>query len=575
MGSDTLQYFIIATAMSTLLFAIFFLVLSVHMERYYMRLWGITLFGYGLGYVIEFFMFSFRSDPLYLSFHILLLIICAGFFFAGACNFFSLKQPPFIIWIFIISILLSIACMASPVLHALFMVPLILFAALILFSTGILFTLCAWTPRVTEKYLASFIIIFWGVYNSNLPFRADYLPVVVTNHAIGLILLNTMVILLLIIHFKKVRFLITRQEAHYRMLVENAAGAMLLYDFSKKKFQYVSPSALEETGHSASELIEDPWALLHGIPVDSAEEIRDLLRTPRVQPASLIYSRETEEGLTRWYELHATPVLDNASFPVGVECVISNITPRMELLEDLKRSEEARRELIEDISHELRTPITIIQGYAETLLQESPPEANTVYLETIHAKTRSLNNLLEDLIQSSDFSSRRIEYKFYEIAAGTYFDRAFEENRLQLTQAGRIFHYENAIPPDVVIIVDRNRIDQVISNLLSNALKFTKTGDVISVICKEKGEPDAGRVLLRVSDMGPGIPVENLQSIFNRKFSRENPQGDKGFGLGLYISKEIVLEHGGQIWAENNPGGGASFYVSLPSMVSGSRVMNL
>jgi PAS domain S-box-containing protein len=450
-----------------------------------------------------------------------------------------------------------------------------------------MFTLYAWTPKVPEKYIVSFGIIFWSIYNSNLPFRSDYLPVVISNYALGLCLLNTMVILLLIIHFKKGRFQIARQEAHYRMLVENAAGAVLLYNHGEMRFQYVSPSVLEETGHSAEELTRDPFALLQGLAGDAVEQVRRLLKAPPREAINLIYSRETVSGQTDWYELHASPVLDNAAFPVGVECVISNITDRMKLLDDLKRSEEARKNLIEDVSHELRTPITIIQGYTETLLDETPPDMNNVYLEIIHAKTQTLNTLLEDLIQASNFSSQQVEYKFYEILALEYFNRALNENRLRLEQEGRFVCCQNNLPEGLVVVIDHYRIDQVIANLLSNALKFTVTGDTISMYCDMNIEPATpepqadsasadlrfdlppGKIIVRISDTGRGIPPESLPHIFKRKYTGTNQPHDNGFGLGLYISREIIRQHGGQIWAENNPDYGASLYFSLPCYFKG------
>ncbi|MDR0519255.1 MAG: HAMP domain-containing histidine kinase, partial [Clostridiales Family XIII bacterium] len=440
--------------------------------------------------------------------------------------------------------------------------------------SGLMFMLYSWTPHVTEKYIASFIIIVLGIYNINLPFHSGYPAVVPVNYTIGLILQSTLGILLLIIHFKKGRFSLARQEAHYRLLVENAAGIILLYIYAERRFRYVSPSVRDEMGVSEGSLGHDAFSLLEGIEGDGAARMRELLEAPPEGSVNFIFSKRFSETQSKWFEIYATPVEGDTATTVGVECIISNITARMDMLESLKRTEQSRKELVEDISHELRTPLTIIQGYTETLLKDSTEDAVRVYLEIIDAKARTLNTLLEDLIQTSLFSSRRAEYKFYEAGAREYLEQLANEIRLRVESEGRRFRCDNSVPSDTLMVIDKSRVDQVVSNIVSNALESTSRGDAVEFIsytdaaAAESGTD--GRVLICVRDSGRGIPEGELGNIFRRRYSGLSHTDGEGHGLGLYISREIVEQHGGQIWAENNNGKGASFCFYLPCYKGGA-----
>jgi PAS domain S-box-containing protein len=531
-----------------------------------MALWALTLLIFGLIYFIDY-ISSASANSSYLLIRFFMLIVCANLFLAGTCDFFGIRFPRFAFYGFIISAGLTALSLVVERGYEYFSIPLILYSSLILVCAGLMFTLYSWTGHVTEKYIASFIIIVLGIYNINLPFHSGYPPVVLINYTIGLILLSTLGVLLLIIHFKKGRFQIAMKEAHYRLLVENAAGIILLYIYEEKNFRYVSPSVEEELGVTEKELLEDAPAILDGLDAESGMKMGKLLESPPSDVVNFIFSKRFSGTQNRWYEIYATPVYGDSALPVGIECIISNITVRMDLLDSLKRTEKARKELIEDLSHELRTPLTIIRGYTEALIKEKPEGVSSVYLEIIDAKTQTLNTLLEDLIQTSMFSSKQIEYNFYEINAAEYIDKLANEIRLRVEGDGRQFFYAHDIPPDTLFVIDRSRIDQVVSNIVGNALKFTPQGGEISFLCN-KDEPIGGgadgRLMICVKDSGGGIPEADLPNIFRRRYSGLSRSKESGSGLGLYISREIIEQHGGGIWASNNPEGGATFCFYLP-----------
>jgi signal transduction histidine kinase len=199
-----------------------------------------------------------------------------------------------------------------------------------------------------------------------------------------------------------------------------------------------------------------------------------------------------------------------------------------------------------------------------------PRGVSPVYLEIINAKTQTLDTLLEDLIQTSMFSSRRVEYKFYEINAGEYLDSLINETRVRVENEGLRFASKNDVPEATLFVIDRSRIDQVVSNIIGNALKFTPQGGEVSFLCNVEesaagdGDGTDGRLMIRIKDNGAGIPDEDLTNIFRRRYSGLSQPDGAGYGLGLYISREIIEQHDGQIWAENNPEKGASLCFYLP-----------
>ena len=250
----------------------------------------------------------------------------------------------------------------------------------------------------------------------------------------------------------------------------------------------------------------------------------------------------------------------------------------------MKEAEEAKKEFLENISHEIKTPITLIQGYTESLLDKVvPPESTDTYLKMINSKANVLTTLLSDLSQISDMSSQTMEYKFYEHNASDIMQDLIQQGEFHIVASGHTVSTEVNVVPYAVIIIDPQRIQQVISNLISNAIRHTPPGREISLSCvsypheemmhapasdDDYSIPD-GEILVTVSDQGDGIPEKDIPYIFERNFSggrriQTNTSGKGNSGLGLYISSQIIAQHSGRISAKNNPGGGAALSFSLP-----------
>jgi len=255
----------------------------------------------------------------------------------------------------------------------------------------------------------------------------------------------------------------------------------------------------------------------------------------------------------RLVEVHCAP-LPGEGGPGGAVAVLRDVTT-------LRRLERLRRELTANVSHELRTPLTSIKGFAETLLGGAMRDEATArrFLEIIDKEADRLVKLVDDLLDLSRLEDKRISLQLGQVEVGTLVDETLARLR---PLAGQRTIDVQAPPTAVVALADRDRLSQVLTNLLDNAIKFTPDGGRITVGWRCTN----GEVEISVSDSGPGIPEADLPRIFERfyKADRARPAHPGGSGLGLAITKHIVEAHGGRIAVRSSPGTGTTFTVTLP-----------
>ena len=232
---------------------------------------------------------------------------------------------------------------------------------------------------------------------------------------------------------------------------------------------------------------------------------------------------------------------------------------------ELSKMQRFRRELLANITHDLRSPMTTIKGYVDTILDGivKDPGEQRQYLEVVREKTIGLDLLTRELFELARLESREIKLDLAPVAADVIIQDIYERNQLDVESKGFQFRKTTPELPGPVVIVDMEKIGRVFSNLIANSIKHTPTDGVITLgytIYQDL-------VVFYIQDTGAGIDEVELPNIFDRFFKG----GDKsrvintaGSGLGLAIAREIVEYHGGKIWAENNSGSGATFFLSLP-----------
>lgn len=232
---------------------------------------------------------------------------------------------------------------------------------------------------------------------------------------------------------------------------------------------------------------------------------------------------------------------------------------------DLARAQERRQQMTADIAHDLRTPVSIIQGHAEALRDGVLP-ANEETFALIHDEALRLNRMVEDLRTLSRAEAGELELLKRPVQVERWLLGVVEAHKPRAAQ--RDVRLEAQIDGEGTVLIDADRVTQVLNNLLDNALRHTPAGGTISAGVRRQG----AEIVLFVRDSGPGIASQDLPHLFERFYrgdkSRQRHGG--GSGLGLAIARSIVEMHGGRIWAESNVEAGATFYISLPAHGDGA-----
>lgn len=233
-------------------------------------------------------------------------------------------------------------------------------------------------------------------------------------------------------------------------------------------------------------------------------------------------------------------------------------------LEEVKKISRTKSEFISAVSHELRTPLTSIKGYASILMTGKVgeiPEKVKERLEKINKHSDNLVKMINDLLDISRIESGRVDMKFISCDIQNVVDSVHDLLTPQLKEKG--LHWNAKIPENTPpIYADRDQLDRVFINLVSNAVKFTPKDGTITISVK----PDGDKLNFEVSDTGIGISEDDIGKLFNEFYRVENEinQDVKGSGLGLVLVKRIVEAHEGKIWVTSKPKSGTTFHFTLP-----------
>ena len=233
--------------------------------------------------------------------------------------------------------------------------------------------------------------------------------------------------------------------------------------------------------------------------------------------------------------------------------------------------EENRKSLVANISHDLKTPITSIQGYIEMLLErDAPPEQRERYLKTIHHNISYLNHLVDDLFLFSKLDMQKLELKIDDVSIRGYLADIMEEYRLELEPRQITLMFSDLLSGDPRVRLDGKRIYQAINNIVRNAIGHgPEQGLSLEVMLYRRDD----WIAIDIKDNGPGIPEDKLPFIFDR-FYRIDTERRKQFestGLGLAITKELIQAHGGEVAVASSVGEGTCFTVMLPQSADPGR----
>jgi two-component system phosphate regulon sensor histidine kinase PhoR len=270
---------------------------------------------------------------------------------------------------------------------------------------------------------------------------------------------------------------------------------------------------------------------------------------------------ELEGGIeARLLQVNAVALVGPEGRPDGVLMVLHDATR-------LRQLESTRREFVANVSHELRTPLSLIKGSVETLLDgaASQPAIASKFLDIIDRHCDRLTFLIEDLLTLSRLESGQLAINYDTVPLRDHVSEVFDDFHRKADDRGvKLF---NDVPDGLHARADSDRLDQVLSNLIDNAIKYGRPGGTVRIEGREV--PGGDLIEMAVADDGPGIPTEAAERVFERFYrvdtARSREQG--GTGLGLSIVKHIIQAHGGEVRLETAPGKGAAFRFTLPAVL--------
>jgi two-component system phosphate regulon sensor histidine kinase PhoR len=227
----------------------------------------------------------------------------------------------------------------------------------------------------------------------------------------------------------------------------------------------------------------------------------------------------------------------------------------------VRRLETVRRDFVSNLSHELRTPLASLKALTETLrggALEDPKAANH-FLESIETEVDAMTQMAGELLELTRIESGQLPLEFKPVPAWDILESAVKRMQAQAERAGIELHLGN--PGDLAEVrADPPRLEQVLVNLIHNAVKFTDPGGQVTLFAQKEN----GFVRFSVQDTGVGIPADELERIFERFYKADRARSSGGTGLGLSIARHIVEAHGGKIWVESVEGRGSTFNFTIP-----------
>ena len=290
---------------------------------------------------------------------------------------------------------------------------------------------------------------------------------------------------------------------------------------------------------------------------------------------SALFSKSVAAPLARLTDAARSISDGNLDFVIPDESTIYEISELCIAFDRMRRSlieaneekirfDEQNRELISNISHDLKTPITAVKGYVEGIMDgvADTPEKMDRYIRTIYNKTNEMDRLINELSFYSKITTNRIPYAFSEVNVRNFLDGAAESIGEDLRANGFQFVYRNTVPAETAVIADEEQLTRVLNNLVGNAVKYSdKPEKRVGISAELKGD----EVRFCVSDNGKGISGRDISNIFNRFYRGDSSRGSSegGSGIGLSIVKKIIEDHSGRVWVSSREGEGTEMWFAL------------
>ena len=358
---------------------------------------------------------------------------------------------------------------------------------------------------------------------------------------------------------------VAQGKAYIENLVENAADVIICTDLQDRILTWNRGAQLT-LGYTKEEVIGQHLSIL--VPPERLHEVEAMRAKVELSGAlrDIEVQSKRKDGAVIHLSLSLSPIRNTEGNMVGLLRVAKDISDKKRVEKRLKELDRMKSEFVSNVSHELRTPLTAIKGSVDNMLDGITGPLNekqVQYLTRIKSNSDRLGRLITDLLDLSKIEAGKIELRPSCLTASSLITEV--EELLRPVALEKQIRLESAVPDDAVTIwADKDKVLQILLNLVGNALKFTPPNGQVTIAVKHE---DAEWVKFSIADTGPGIPSLESAKIFDKFYQLEqsNKQKAKGTGLGLAISKRLAEMHGGKIWLESGTDAGSVFSFTLPA----------
>jgi PAS domain S-box-containing protein len=352
---------------------------------------------------------------------------------------------------------------------------------------------------------------------------------------------------------------VSQEKRRLDAILEYSADGVMILDsahrivvFNRALAQLSRWPAAEALGRSHDEVIR--WARLE-TSIDLAGAVAGGWPLPLAHPLYVEGDLRRRDGGTISVGITYAPLFDREDRLVNIIADVRDVTR-------FRQADELKSVFISVVSHELKTPVALIKGYADTLRRKDArwdPDTMQESLTVIVEEADRLNQMIDNLLDASRLQAGALPLEMDQVAIDALAERVARLFRTQTEAHEIVVRFPADFP---VVMGDMGRLEQVLNNLVSNAIKYSPDGGTIEL----SGRALPNEVIVTVSDTGVGIPLEEQAHVFERFFRGgwERDQNTPGAGLGLYLAKAIVEAHDGRIWVESHPGEGAAFSFAIP-----------
>jgi PAS domain S-box-containing protein len=369
---------------------------------------------------------------------------------------------------------------------------------------------------------------------------------------------------------KRAQVTLQRREAELADFLENAVEGVQQVG-ADGVITWANKALLRLLGYAAAEYAGRPLCAFFVDPAACDEFWARLLRREDVYEFAA--DLRCKDGSARSVLLYANGLWEGGEL-VHTRCFLHDVSEQKRMQRTLRQTNQALRaavaardEFLSVAAHELKTPVTSLRGFAQLLLRdidaqrESSPQRRDAALRAIDQQSGKLSELVSRLLDTAQIEAGKLRLD----PARTDLAALVRAVIGQRQDAGHVIRYQG--PARLDAFVDPIRLEQVVTNLLGNAVKFSPTGGAITVALEQS---ENGAIRLTVTDEGAGVPPDQREAIFGRFYQAQGERGLAGMGLGLYITREIVELHGGSVRVEEPEQGGARFVVALPAPGAGA-----